>query len=360
MAKKKNEKLETEQINEIVKDNKLGKTEVTKALNAIRKQFGDESIFLLGEKSSLNVVFNSTGIPSLDRALGGGFPEGRIVEIYGGESCGKTLVALTFAAEIQRKGGLVAYIDAEHAFDPAWAAKNGVDVDNLLFTQPDSGEQALQIAESLIKSGYLDLVIIDSVAALVPEKELEGEIGDSNVGLQARLMGQALRKLTGIISKTKCTAIFINQTRAKIGGMSYGPQDTTAGGKALPFYASVRLNLARIETKKDQSGVVIKAKVIKNKVSPPFKIAQYDINFNMGIDKLADYVSLAQELNIMPKTGGWFSFKDLKAQGFNKFREAIEAVPGYIEELKELVNAKLFDAPVAELDKDEIIGEDDY
>lgn len=286
------------------------------ALAQIQKQFGKGSVMKLGESGdTMNIVTTPTGSLSLDIALGaGGIPKGRIIEIYGPESSGKTTVALHMVAEVQKLGGIAGFIDAEHALDPIYAAKLGVDVNNLYISQPDDGEQALEITETMVRSGAIDIVIIDSVAALVPKAEIEGDMGDSHMGLQARLMSQALRKLTGITNKSKCTVIFINQLRDKV-GVSFGSPETTTGGRALKFYASIRLDVRKIETLKQSNDFIgnrTRVKVAKNKISPPFKIAEFDIMYGEGISKEGDVLDLASEINIVNKSGAWYSYNDIR------------------------------------------------
>ncbi|GIO06078.1 protein RecA [Brevibacillus reuszeri] len=283
------------------------------ALRQIEKQFGKGSIMKLGEVSNVSISTVSSGALALDIALGvGGFPRGRIIEIYGPESSGKTTVALHAIAEVQRQGGQAAFIDAEHALDPVYAAKLGVNIDELLLSQPDTGEQALEIAEALVRSGAVDIIVIDSVAALVPKAEIEGEMGDSHVGLQARLMSQALRKLSGAINKSKTIAIFINQLREKVGVM-FGNPETTPGGRALKFYASVRLDVRKAESIKvgnDILGSKTKIKVVKNKVAPPFKVAEVDIMYGEGISREGSILDIGSEIDVVQKSGAWYSFNE--------------------------------------------------
>jgi recombination protein RecA len=284
------------------------------AVAQIEKQFGAGSIMKLGEGHRIDIETISTGALSLDIALGGGIPKGRVVEIYGPESSGKTTLALHAVAEVQKNGGVAAFVDAEHALDPEYAARIGVNLDTLLISQPDTGEQALEITETLVRSSAIDLVVVDSVAALVPRAEIEGEMGDAHVGLQARLMSQALRKLTGVISKTNCTVIFINQLRIKIGVM-FGNPETTAGGQALKYYASVRMDIRGSEQIKDGDvsiGKHVKVKVVKNKVAAPFKVAEFDIMFNEGISTAGDVLDLAVKHNLVEKSGAWYAYKEGK------------------------------------------------
>jgi len=283
------------------------------ALSQIEKQFGKGSIMKLGEESKLNLETISTGSIDLDIALGiGGVPRGRIVEIYGPESSGKTTVTLHIIAEAQKNGGTAAFIDAEHALDPSYAKKLGVDIDNLIVSQPDTGEQALEIAEALVRSGAIDVIVVDSVAALVPKAEIEGEMGDSHVGLQARLMSQALRKLAGAVNKSNTTAIFINQLREKVGVM-FGNPETTTGGKALKFYATIRLDVRKADVIKQGNDIIgnrTRVKVVKNKVAPPFKQAEFDIMYGEGISKLGDILDVGANIDLVKKSGAWYSYND--------------------------------------------------
>jgi recombination protein RecA len=307
-------------------------------LNTLEKNYGKGIIMKLGDTAIEPIEVISTGSLGLDIALGvGGLPKGRVVEIYGPESSGKTTLAIHAIAESQKKGGIAAFIDAEHAFDRFYAKKLGVDVENLLISQPDNGEQALEIADNLIRSGAIDILVIDSVAALVPKSEIEGEMGDSKMGLQARLMSQALRKLTGTISKTGCCCIFINQLREKIGVM-FGNPETTTGGNALKFYASVRLDVRRISQIKDTdevSGNRVKVKIVKNKVAPPFRIAEFDIMFGEGISKAGEIIDLGVEHNIIKKAGSWFSYGETRlGQGRDAVKQLIQDNPELMEELE--------------------------
>ncbi len=309
------------------------------ALAQIEKQFGKGSIMKLGEASAgMNIDVIPTGAIALDAALGvGGVPRGRIVEIFGPESSGKTTVALHIVAEAQKLGGIAAFIDAEHALDPAYAHNLGVNIDDLLISQPDTGEQALEIAEALVRSGAIDIIVIDSVAALVPKAEIEGEMGDSHVGLQARLMSQALRKLTGAIAKSRSTAVFINQMREKVGVM-FGSPETTPGGRALKFYASVRLDVRRIESLKQGTEVVgnrTRVRVVKNKVAPPFKQAEFDIIYGVGISKEGSLVDLGTEMDIIQKSGAWYSYAGERlGQGRENVRDHLKHHPELASEIE--------------------------
>jgi recombination protein RecA len=315
------------------------------AMEQITKQFGDGSIMKLGEAHArTDVELISSGALSLDLALGGGYPKGRIIEIYGPESSGKTTLTLHAIAEVQRMGGTAAFIDAEHALDPAYAKRLGVDTDNLLVSQPDNGEQALEIAETLVRSNAVDLVVVDSVAALVPQAEIDGDMGDSHMGLQARLMSQALRKLTGIINKSKTTVIFINQIRMKIGVM-FGNPETTTGGNALKFYASVRLDIRRtgqIKVGEDIVGNRTKVKVVKNKIAPPFRTAEFDIMYNEGISKTGDVLDLAVVHGIVGKSGAWFDYADAKiGQGREATKVYLKEHADVLTEIDKKVRAKV-------------------
>ena len=329
------------------------------ALAGIEKQFGKGAVIRMGERASRDIQVIPTGCLDLDMALGvGGLPRGRVVEIYGPESSGKTTVALHVVAEAQKMGGVAAFIDAEHALDPVYARKLGVDVDQLYVSQPDTGEQALEICEALVRSGAIDIVVIDSVAALVPKAEIDGELGDSFVGLQARLMSQALRKLTGIVNKTNSTCIFINQLREKVGVM-YGNPETTPGGRALKFYASVRIDIRRGEQLKDGTTVVgnrTKAKIVKNKVAPPFRTAEFDILYGEGISKEGSLLDNAVALDIIHKSGAWFSYGDQRiGQGRENTRKFLKENPEIAAEIDKLVRAELMgkNAPVVQSAADE-------
>lgn len=315
------------------------------ALKEIEKAFGKGSVMKLGEASKdMNVEVYPTGSLGLDLALGvGGIPKGRIIEIYGPESSGKTTVALHMVAEVQKQGGIAGFIDAEHALDPVYAKAIGVDIDNLYISQPDNGEQALEITETMVRSGAIDIVVVDSVAALVPKAEINGEMGESHMGLQARLMSQGLRKLTGIISKTNCTVIFINQLREKI-GVTYGSNETTTGGRALKFYASVRLDVRKTGTVKATGGELtgnnVTVKVVKNKVAPPFKTANFDIMYGIGISRTGELIDAAVERDIIDKSGAWYSYKGVKlGQGRENAKVYLEANPEVYAEVEKLVRA---------------------
>ena len=312
------------------------------ALDQIEKQFGKGSIMKMGDSHKIDVECISTGSLSLDIALGGGIPKGRVIEVYGPESSGKTTLTLHAIAEVQRNGGTAAFIDAEHALDPAYAKRIGVDVENLLLSQPDNGEQALEITETLVRSNAVDLIVVDSVAALVPRAEIEGDMGDSHMGLQARLMSQALRKLTGVISRSKATVIFINQIRMKIGVM-FGNPETTTGGNALKFYASVRMDIRRIAQIKQGEEIIgnrTRVKVVKNKIAPPFRQAEFDIMYNQGISKSGDILDLAADKGIVEKAGAWFSYKGEKiAQGREAAKKYLEANPKVMDEIAKQVTA---------------------
>ena len=314
------------------------------ALAQIEKQFGKGAVMKLGDPATqMNVETIPTGSLSLDIALGlGGIPKGRIVEIYGPESSGKTTVTLHMIAEVQRRGGIAGFIDAEHALDPAYAKNIGVDIDNLYISQPDNGEQALEITETMVRSGAIDIVVVDSVAALVPKAEIDGDMGDSHVGLQARLMSQALRKLTAVISKSNCTVIFINQLREKVGVM-FGNPETTTGGRALKFYSTIRLDVRRIESLK-QAGEVVgnrtRVKVVKNKIAPPFKEAEFDIMFGEGISKVGDILDLAADINIVNKSGAWFAYEGNKiGQGRENAKNFLKENTKICDEIEKKVRA---------------------
>lgn len=314
------------------------------ALSQIEKQFGKGSVMKLGDSNSqMNVETVPTGSLSLDLALGlGGIPKGRIIEIYGPESSGKTTVTLHMVAEVQKRGGIAGFIDAEHALDPVYAKNIGVDIDNLYISQPDNGEQALEITETMVRSGAVDIIVVDSVAAIVPKAEIDGEMGDNHVGLQARLMSQALRKLTAVISKSNCTVIFINQLREKIGVM-FGNPETTTGGRALKFYSSVRMDVRRIETLK-QGGEVVgnrtRVKIVKNKIAPPFKEAEFDIMFGKGISTEGDILDLAASINIVNKSGAWYAYEGQKiGQGRENTKQYLIDNPAVCAEIEAKVRA---------------------
>ena len=353
MAKEDNKK------DDVKKDDRLKALDA--ALSQIEKQYGKGSVMKLGDTSHMQVETVPTGSLSLDIALGaGGVPKGRIVEIYGPESSGKTTVALHMVAEVQKRGGIAGFIDAEHALDPVYARNIGVDIDNLYISQPDNGEQALEITETMVRSGAVDIVIVDSVAALVPKAEIEGDMGDSHVGLQARLMSQALRKLTSVVSKTNCIVIFINQLREKIGVM-FGNPETTTGGRALKFYASVRLDVRRTEALK-QGGEVIgnhtKVKVVKNKIAPPFKEAEFDIMFVQGIATIGDILDLAANCGIVNKSGAWYAYNDAKiGQGRENAKQYLKENRQICDEIERKVRA-YYGLPVPEEDKAKSAGAD--
>lgn len=310
------------------------------ALDTIEKQFGKGSIMKLGDAYTQKVECIPTGSLSLDIALGGGIPKGRVIEIYGPESSGKTTLTLHAIAQIQKQGGTAAFIDAEHALDPGYAKRIGVDVENLLLSQPDNGEQALEIVETLVRSNAVDLIVVDSVAALVPRAEIEGDMGDSHMGLQARLMSQALRKLTGVISRSKATVIFINQIRMKIGVM-FGNPETTTGGNALKFYASVRMDIRRIAQIKQGESIIgnrTRVKVVKNKIAPPFRQAEFDIMYNQGISRSGDVLDLAVDHDIVEKSGAWFAYNDAKiGQGREATKKYLEENPKVLDEIAKKV-----------------------
>ena len=316
-------------------------------LDKIEKNYGKGSVMKLGDHAAEKVDVISTGSINLDAALGvGGFPKGRIIEIFGPESSGKTTLAIHAIAECQKQGGIAAFIDAEHAFDSFYAKKLGVDIDNLLVSQPDNGEQALEIADNLIRSGAIDIIVVDSVAALTPKAEIDGEMGDSKVGLQARLMSQAMRKLTSTISKTNCCCIFINQLREKIGVM-FGNPETTTGGNALKFYSSVRVDIRRIQAIKDGDqnvGNRVKVKIVKNKVAPPFRTCEFDLMFGEGISRLGEIIDLGVEQGIIKKSGSWFSYGDTKlAQGREALKQLLRDNPELCDELEAKVRAAMME-----------------
>ena len=346
------------------KENKLKALE--SALTQIEKQYGKGSIMKLGDTGvKMNIETVPTGSLSLDLALGvGGVPRGRVIEVYGPESSGKTTIALHMVAEVQKQGGIAGFIDAEHALDPVYAKNIGVDIDNLYISQPDNGEQALEITETMVRSGAVDILIVDSVAALVPKAEIEGDMGDSHVGLHARLMSQALRKLTGIISKSNCIVIFINQLREKVGVM-FGNPETTTGGRALKFYSSIRLDVRRIETLK-QGGEMIgnrtRIKVVKNKVAPPFKEAEFDIMFGQGISREGDVLDLAANEGVIVKSGSWYAYNDVKiGQGRENAKHYLKENPDIFKEVEEKVRAKYSIGTDGEtpVETEEVFGEEE-
>lgn len=340
------------------------------ALGQIEKQFGKGAVMKLGENTNMNIEVIPTGALGLDIALGvGGVPRGRIVEVFGPESSGKTTVALHIVAEAQRAGGEAAFIDAEHALDPVYAKKLGVDIENLIVAQPDTGEQALEIAEALVRSGAIDVIVIDSVAALVPKAEIDGEMGDSHVGLQARLMSQALRKLAGVISKSRTTTIFINQLREKVGVM-FGNPETTPGGRALKFYSSVRLDVRRIESIKQNNELVgnrTRVKVVKNKVAPPFKEAEFDIIYGQGISKEGNVIDVAVGLDIVNKSGSWFSYSGQRiGQGRENAKQFLKENPAMCKEIESRIRdnynqafLKSIEAHAADEDEEDILDLDE-
>ncbi|MDR3250375.1 MAG: recombinase RecA [Tannerella sp.] len=339
MAKEKEEKTNHPEENSSVNADKL--KALRAAMDKIEKSYGKGSIMKLGDERIENIEIIPSGSIGLNAALGvGGYPRGRVIEIYGPESSGKTTLAIHAIAEAQKAGGIAAFVDAEHAFDRFYASKLGVDVDNLWISQPDNGEQALEIAEQLIRSSAVDIIVIDSVAALTPKAEIEGEMGDSKMGLQARLMSQALRKLTAAISKTKTTCVFINQLRDKIGVM-FGSPETTTGGNALKFYASVRVDIRKIGSLKDGDEVLgnqVRVKIVKNKVAPPFRKAEFDIMFGQGISRSGEIVDLGVEHNIVKKSGAWFSYNETKlGQGRDAAKKTIEDNPELADELEKLI-----------------------
>ena len=341
------------------------------AISQIEKNFGKGTVMRLGDRPEMNVEAIPTGSLALDAALGiGGVPKGRIIEIYGPESSGKTTLALHILAQAQKQGGEVAFVDAEHALDPDYAAALGVDTDNMLVSQPDTGEQALEITDALVRSGAVDAIVVDSVAALVPKQEIEGEMGDTFVGLQARLMSQALRKLAGTIAKTNCVVVFINQLRMKIGVM-YGNPETTTGGNALKFYSSVRLDVRRVESIKEGGNVIgnkTRVKVVKNKVAPPFREAYFDIMYGQGISKWGELVDLAVQMDIVQKSGSWFSMGDERiGQGINSVKDYLMANPDIAEEVEAKVRENLMKAsqaavkaPAKAADKPIAVSADDF
>lgn len=332
------------------------------ALNQIEKQFGKGSIMRLGDAAKMNIDVIPTGILALDVALGvGGVPRGRIIEIYGPESSGKTTVALHIVAEAQKMGGTAAFIDAEHALDPQYAGNLGVNINELLISQPDMGEQALEITEALVRSNSVDIIVVDSVAALVPRAELEGEMGDSHMGVHARLMSQALRKLTGIVSKTKTTVIFINQIRDKI-GVIYGNPETTTGGRALKFYATVRIDIRKAEAIKNGTEIVgnrTKIKVVKNKVAPPFKVAEFDIIYGEGASRVGSLLDIAVDLDIIKKSGAWFSYQDERiGQGRENVKTYLKEHPDTYREIEEKVTAVIKNKDVSRFGGDDEANEE--
>lgn len=359
MAKSSNKKTVTQAT-----DKNDRKKALDHAISDITKAYGQGAIMRLGENNELNVSAVSTGSLTLDLALGiGGVPRGRIVEIYGPESSGKTTVALHIIAEVQKAGGSGAFIDAEHALDPVYAKALGVDIDDLLVSQPDSGEQALEITDALVRSGAIDVVVVDSVAALVPQAEIDGDMGASHVGLQARLMSQALRKLSGVISKTNCVVVFINQLREKVGVM-YGNPEVTPGGRALKFYSSVRIDIRRVESLKvgtEVYGNHVKCKIVKNKVAPPFKVAEFDILYGKGISKSSEIIDLGCSLEIIEKSGSWFSYNGERiGQGKDKVRALFESNPELMKELEEKITSKMKDSGAEDVDNTNELDDEDF
>lgn len=335
-------------MSNVINENKLKALNV--ALQGIEKQFGKGAVMKLGDVQIPKMDVVSTGCLDLDIALGvGGVPRGRIIEIYGPESSGKTTIALHMAAETQKLGGIVGYVDAEHSMDPSYAKRIGVDVNNLVISQPDTGEQGLEITEALVRSGAVDLVVVDSVAALVPRAEIEGEMGDSHVGLQARLMSQALRKLTGIVNKSKCTVVFINQLREKV-GVLFGNPETTTGGRALKFYSSIRLDVRRVDSIKqatDITGNRTRVKVMKNKVAPPFKQAEFDIMYNEGVSRTGNIIDVGVKEGIVQKSGAWFSYGDIRlGQGREKSKDYLAENPEVALDIENQIRSK-YDLPLA-------------
>ncbi len=351
MSKEVKEPKENKEEKSLKEQNKEKLKALQVTIDKIEKTYGKGAIMKMGDTPIEEIEVISTGSVGLDAALGvGGFPKGRVIEIYGPESSGKTTLAIHAIAEAQKSGGIAAFIDAEHAFDRSYAQKLGVDTENLLISQPDNGEQALEITENLIRSGAIDIIVIDSVAALTPKSEIEGEMGDSKMGLQARLMSQALRKLTGTINKTNCCCVFINQLREKIGVM-FGNPETTTGGNALKFYASVRLDIRRTGQLKDGDSVFgnrVKVKVIKNKVAPPFRIAEFDILYGEGISKIGEIIDIGVDLNIIKKSGSWFSYGDTKlGQGRDSVKQILADNPELSDEIETKVREELSKAALA-------------
>jgi recombination protein RecA len=344
-------------------DNSEKRKALESALGQIEKQFGKGSIMKLGESAHLNIEAIPTGAMSLDIALGiGGVPRGRIVEVYGPESSGKTTVALHMIAEAQRLGGIAAFIDAEHALDPVYARKLGVNLDELLVSQPDTGEQALEITEELVRSGAIDIVVVDSVAALVPKAEIDGDMGDTHVALQARLMSQALRKLAGVLNKSNTVAVFINQLREKVGIM-FGNPETTPGGRALKFYASVRMEIRRSEQLKDNGEIIgnrVKVKVVKNKVAPPFRECEFDIMYGEGISRTGNILDIAVNMDLIEKAGAWFSYEGNRiAQGRDNAKKYLDNNPDVCEEIEKKIRENLMSLNSAEEVEDEELEEDE-